>query len=196
MSIRNLNASNNKSWVNVKANTINANQINVINSLNLPVNGIIRLQGSDGTNGQIIKKDSSNNLAWENTTIFGSTVKTEATYTGVASTTASAVWAIVPGGDFTAPAEAGTYLFLYSGEMRNVTPNGGVAMKIVQQVPLIDLNEWSMDTTFGGTLNWQNCVGFKIITLVGAEVFKWYHKTDATGIAEATNLRGIFIRLS
>jgi hypothetical protein len=195
MSIRNLNSDNNKEWLKIKSNTYNSSQINVTSTMNVPVGGIVRLQSLDGTDGQVLKKDGSNNLSWDSSTIFGSTITTQAQYTGIPSITASAVWFIIPGGDFFAPAQAGTYLFIYSGEIRNQTANGGVAMKIEQQVPLTDINEWSMDTT-SGNVDWHSCVGFKILTLAGSEVFKWYHKTDGTGSAESSNLRGVFYRLS
>lgn len=194
MSIKALNANYNKSWLTIKSNTINATDIEVDSNLDIKAGGILRLQASDGTSGQIVKKDGSNNISWQpNTDILGSTVLTYDIIPTPVST-ASAVYVSIAGSAQAVPITPGLYALHYCAEIRNITSPGTAVLKIELDTPSTVLNAWESATS--GSSEYLTVYGFAVLNLLGSETIEWFHKQGGgAGTTETQKIRIFFYRL-
>jgi len=182
--VRNTYNPQNKSWFDVKFDQLNASTINVNSgqTISTVAGSKIFLQGSEGSAGQVLKKDVSNQPSWEpDTEVFGDEAQFQTTREVTPFTTSSAI--NVPVDTFTTTAvPAGNYILHYTASIKNV---GGPAYMMVEDTTgAATLSEFVINGTID---EYQACTGFVQIALTTTNVFTLFTKVITPATTNSIN---------
>ena len=195
MSIRSLLEPSNKSWLNIKANTIDpiTLDVNSGDTIKFPVGSSIVLNGSGGTVDEIIG-NVSGNIAWVPTSDMGEEYQTQTDNTLYNTTSTSYI--LIPNSTVTTPAlPLGNYLIYYIATIQQVAIEN-TQIKTTDLDTLEDLSFWTLPYQANLTGN-QVLPGFIVKpNISGVKRWAFYIKSQTGAQVQSIQTKWILFRLS
>lgn len=194
MSIKSL-MKGNKSWLNIKANTVDSITTNITSGdiLDIPSGSNITLSGISPVDGQIIMKTGSN-VSWNSGELFGEGFETFADATTFNTTSLTFVSVTGSSAAFTGIA-TGNYVLFYDIQLQNTTTDG-CSLQIIDTDTLEVLNTWNYITAITPN-QFRTASGFKLYNNISGTKNLEAQMLSHTGLQVGSRgIRWILFRIS